>query len=177
MDPAVMEEVRCAAAAFMAHLIPTAQQQTADYSVCRAARLSNTFVNFTENQGQLMRRSRSVASLLSTGDGKCDGGVGVSSMASTELVTEAPMSVTISSDVTSSAANEESGSERGAEEQFTTVTLQNLPRSLTQMDLLKAMDTCGLQGAYDYCYVPAIFWDGSCRGYAFINFKTHASAA
>eukprot|EP00403_Amphidinium_massartii_P029426 CAMPEP_0178398376 /NCGR_PEP_ID=MMETSP0689_2-20121128/14741_1 /TAXON_ID=160604 /ORGANISM="Amphidinium massartii, Strain CS-259" /LENGTH=305 /DNA_ID=CAMNT_0020019137 /DNA_START=110 /DNA_END=1027 /DNA_ORIENTATION=- len=61
--------------------------------------------------------------------------------------------------------------------EYTTAMLQNLPQLFTQRDLLHAMDQSGFAKTYDFCYVPVSFQDGSCRGYAFVNFKRHEAAA
>eukprot|EP00403_Amphidinium_massartii_P017699 CAMPEP_0178411408 /NCGR_PEP_ID=MMETSP0689_2-20121128/21479_1 /TAXON_ID=160604 /ORGANISM="Amphidinium massartii, Strain CS-259" /LENGTH=306 /DNA_ID=CAMNT_0020032613 /DNA_START=50 /DNA_END=967 /DNA_ORIENTATION=+ len=63
-----------------------------------------------------------------------------------------------------------------ADDAFTTVMLQNLPQMFSQIDLMQAMDQKGFARTYDFCYMPVTFHDGYCRGYAFINFRTHEAA-
>mmetsp|Transcript_6348 Transcript_6348/g.13865 ORF Transcript_6348/g.13865 Transcript_6348/m.13865 type:complete len:370 (-) Transcript_6348:32-1141(-) len=60
---------------------------------------------------------------------------------------------------------------------FTTVMIKNLPESLTQKDLMQALDAAGYAKQYNFCYVPVAFTSGLCRGYAFINFRHHAAAS
>mmetsp|Transcript_53228 Transcript_53228/g.126982 ORF Transcript_53228/g.126982 Transcript_53228/m.126982 type:complete len:205 (+) Transcript_53228:108-722(+) len=52
----------------------------------------------------------------------------------------------------------------------TTLVLQNLPRSLRQSGLLKAIDDTLCPGLYDFCYMPMCFKTNECVGHAFINF-------
>mmetsp|Transcript_25284 Transcript_25284/g.58237 ORF Transcript_25284/g.58237 Transcript_25284/m.58237 type:complete len:186 (-) Transcript_25284:99-656(-) len=59
---------------------------------------------------------------------------------------------------------------------LTTVMVQNLPRIYTQQDLIDALQKCGHEGTYDFCYAPVCFSNGHSRGYAFVNFRTHEAA-
>jgi len=209
-----MEKVRCAAAATMEQLVPTAQQITPDYMAYRATPLTNTFLNLIDDSQEQLRhkkRSRSIVSLIPVKGGTSASEIFMESVAGqdlrvkhlaastaddslapqdscakcraastrdhevpdSEVASTAPPcgSPGTSSDIEEDDINMEAGP------QFTTVMLQNLPQTFKQLDLLEAMDSCGLKGTYNFCYVPASFRDGTCRGYAFINFTTHASAA
>jgi len=61
--------------------------------------------------------------------------------------------------------------------EYTTIMLKNLPQVFSQQDLMRAMDKHGFAKTYNFCYVPVNFQEGSCRGYAFINFRTYTVAA
>jgi len=194
LETRAMEKVRCAAAATMEQLVPTAQLLTPDYTVYRGTPLSNTFLNVlddSQEQVRPMRRSRSIVSLFPVKGGASASAISMHTLADQDVCVkhcaasttddELPDSEVAStappcgSPGTSSDSEEDINIEAG--QQFTTIMLQNLPQTFKQSDLLEAMDMCGLKGAYNFCYVPASFRDGTCRGYAFINFTTHASAA
>ena len=55
--------------------------------------------------------------------------------------------------------------------------VQNLPRYFSQLDMLYALDSDGVPGACDFCYMPVDFHNGSSRGYGFLNFRTAEAAA
>mmetsp|Transcript_11493 Transcript_11493/g.26028 ORF Transcript_11493/g.26028 Transcript_11493/m.26028 type:complete len:241 (-) Transcript_11493:137-859(-) len=173
----VMEQVRCAAAARMEFAVPTAQQVGPDYMIYRAEPLHNTFINLIDNTQCLhRRRSRSIASFLSTGDGTSSCSVSETYPADNEkdAGTQSDVASTGVPCESPDGSSDSEGAE--AEASYTTIMLKNLPPAFTQMDLLEALDESGLQGAYDFCYLPASFRDGTCRGYAFINFTTHSVA-
>jgi len=50
--------------------------------------------------------------------------------------------------------------------------IRNLPTELTQAELLATMNSAGLAGSYDFCYVPRCFESRENKGYAFVNFVT-----
>jgi len=60
---------------------------------------------------------------------------------------------------------------------FTTIIIRNLPVSADQAVVQTALTDAGLDGTYDYLYVPVRFNDGTCHGYGFINFTTAEIAA
>mmetsp|Transcript_42907 Transcript_42907/g.77961 ORF Transcript_42907/g.77961 Transcript_42907/m.77961 type:complete len:258 (-) Transcript_42907:13-786(-) len=190
-----MEQVRSAAAATMEQLVPTAQQVTPDYLVYQAAPLHNTFLNLLdEGLPRHARRCHSIAGCRPARVPKV-------SMDSKPARQEAPAdlcgaptegSLPLQSHEVANCKRATTATPTGspgtfaqtdaetkleADPPFTTVALRNLPQAFKQADLLEAMDKCGLHEAYNFCYVPASFQDGSCRGYAFINFTTPASAA
>jgi len=54
----------------------------------------------------------------------------------------------------------------------TTLMIRNLPTQLTQAELLAKMNSTGLAGSYDFCYLPRSFESKENKGYAFVNFVT-----
>eukprot|EP00403_Amphidinium_massartii_P040883 CAMPEP_0178439070 /NCGR_PEP_ID=MMETSP0689_2-20121128/35951_1 /TAXON_ID=160604 /ORGANISM="Amphidinium massartii, Strain CS-259" /LENGTH=314 /DNA_ID=CAMNT_0020061557 /DNA_START=62 /DNA_END=1006 /DNA_ORIENTATION=- len=50
--------------------------------------------------------------------------------------------------------------------------VRNLPLTLAQEDLIKALDDTGFAGSYDFCYLPRNFHLGVSHGYAFVNFTS-----
>jgi len=58
----------------------------------------------------------------------------------------------------------------------TTLMIRNLPPDLTQTELLGKMNSTGLTGLFDFCYVPRCFESKENKGYAFVNFVTPDSA-
>mmetsp|Transcript_42192 Transcript_42192/g.96860 ORF Transcript_42192/g.96860 Transcript_42192/m.96860 type:complete len:257 (-) Transcript_42192:158-928(-) len=187
----VTEQVRMSATATLQTMIPTSQQITPDYMVYRTAPLPNTFLNFIDDddQSRLMskRRSRSIPNILSS-IGRDQEARVKACKASTAVSTEDALSDDAAStncEVASTGLpcdtvdSDEAESETSVETEakFTTIMLQNLPQVFSQVDLLEALDKFGLQDAYDFCYVPVSFRDGSCRGYAFINFTMPSSAS
>lgn len=59
------------------------------------------------------------------------------------------------------------------DEQPTTLMIQNLPIGVTQNDLLQELDRSGLEGSYDFCYVPRAAGAATGnQGFAFVNFVT-----
>lgn len=51
----------------------------------------------------------------------------------------------------------------------TTVMVQNLPRQMTRVDLLKLLDTQGFIGQYSFVYMPIDLTRQATLGYAFVN--------
>jgi len=58
----------------------------------------------------------------------------------------------------------------------TTVMMRNLPYCYTRQMLIDLLDSKGLSGKYDFIYLPIDFNSKCNVGYAFINFRTAASA-
>jgi hypothetical protein len=58
----------------------------------------------------------------------------------------------------------------------TTLTINNLPRSVTKTQLMGLADATGFTGRYDYLYVPFDAKDGISRGHAYMNFHSHKDA-
>ncbi|CAK0838410.1 unnamed protein product, partial [Prorocentrum cordatum] len=56
------------------------------------------------------------------------------------------------------------------QEGATTVMLGNLPRHVTQGQLLDKLAETGFRGTWDFLHVPSTFGTGVGKGYAFINF-------
>lgn len=58
----------------------------------------------------------------------------------------------------------------------TTLVLGKLPKNSTRASLLKVLDAAGLQGLYDFAYLPMDFKKGKVFGHAIINFIANDSA-
>lgn len=58
----------------------------------------------------------------------------------------------------------------------TTVLLRNLPTGYTRDELLELLEDEGLDGAFDFVYVPMDFGLHACLGYAFVNFVAASDA-
>lgn len=69
--------------------------------------------------------------------------------------------------------------ERRADEQPTTVMIQNLPADVTQSELMDSLNQGGFQGSYNFCYVPRAAPPAEDRnqGFAFVNFETALMAS
>merc|ERR1719444_616278 len=55
---------------------------------------------------------------------------------------------------------------------ITTLVIRNLPRSLTQEELVQAMSESGYAGTWDFCYLPCKFQERRNLGFAFVNFTS-----
>jgi len=55
-------------------------------------------------------------------------------------------------------------------ESVTTLVIRNLPFSMSQDDLLQAIDASGFAGSYDFVYLPHKFKEHRNVGFGFINF-------
>jgi len=60
--------------------------------------------------------------------------------------------------------------------QITTLMVRNLPKEISQQQLLRELDQCGFDGQYDFCYMPRSFVSGENQGIAFVNFTSPAFA-
>jgi len=58
----------------------------------------------------------------------------------------------------------------------TTLVLRKLPKNYTRTSLLEMLDAAGLQGLYDFAYLPMDFKKGKVFGHAIVNFATNDSA-
>jgi len=56
----------------------------------------------------------------------------------------------------------------------TTLILDNLPRSLMQVQLLAILDGNGFSGLYDFCFLPINLRNGKNDGHAIVNFTRHS---
>jgi len=54
-------------------------------------------------------------------------------------------------------------------EVVTTLMIRNLPRDISQCQLLDEVNASGFAGVYDFCYMPCNFKLGTGQGFAFIN--------
>lgn len=63
-----------------------------------------------------------------------------------------------------------------ARNDVTTMMLRNVPKHLSQADLVSELNTSGFTQAFDFCYLPRHFESPENRGYAFVNFVTPANA-
>jgi hypothetical protein len=61
-------------------------------------------------------------------------------------------------------------------DEITTLMVRGIPCSFSQDTLMKTIDNAGLQGKYDFFYLPRAGNNGSNLGYAFINFTDQAGA-
>lgn len=52
----------------------------------------------------------------------------------------------------------------------TTLMIQNLPRALTQLELVTELNKFGFEGTYDFAYMPQSFNNNENAGFAFVNF-------
>lgn len=55
----------------------------------------------------------------------------------------------------------------------TTLRLSNLPRELTQLELLHTLDSIGFSGFYDFVFLPINLHTGRSRCHAFVNLTRH----
>jgi len=188
MNTAVLEEVRSASSSMMKLAVPSVTQATSEYLTQREVPLTNTFLNFIDNDAELnstrsKRRSHSIISYVR------HSGRGISNLYSQV----AEDSATETSADNSSEKNHDTSADSSSDtvstqspcwfdrtstfgsiqtDGATTVMVQNLPRLFSQKDLMNSLDLQGFEGTYDYCYLPVCFTNGHCRGYAFINFQS-----
>lgn len=77
---------------------------------------------------------------------------------------------------TATASKRVISDEEAASCQFTTVMIRNLPNDYDRERLEHLLIDQGLQGRFDFCYLPIDFRRKSGLGYAFVNFLTHEDA-
>ena len=58
----------------------------------------------------------------------------------------------------------------------TTLMIRNLPRTLTQAQLIAELDCSGHAGLYDFAHMPRCFQSWENNGFAFVNLTTEAAA-
>jgi len=58
----------------------------------------------------------------------------------------------------------------------TTLTIRNLPRKLTRKEFVRAIDSSGFAGSYDFVYLPHKFEKRENFGYGFVNFANVVGA-
>lgn len=61
--------------------------------------------------------------------------------------------------------------------EVTTLQIRNLPRKLSQKELVDAIHASGFEGRMDFCYVPRDFSSVENHGHAFANFVSPEAAA
>mmetsp|Transcript_31342 Transcript_31342/g.57484 ORF Transcript_31342/g.57484 Transcript_31342/m.57484 type:complete len:246 (+) Transcript_31342:66-803(+) len=168
----LLAEVQAAASSTMMDSVPSAQVATSAFMTFRSKPLANTFLNLLDGQMPLgsRRRSQSTECLMP------DSSVEARSLRTETIESDTPCHGTTSISLETALAIEPRETAAQQKMQFTTVMLQNLPLTFTQKNLLDALDNCGLAFMYNFAYAPRSFSDGSCLGYAFINFRTTAAA-
>jgi len=60
--------------------------------------------------------------------------------------------------------------------QITTLMIRNLPKAVSQQELLAELDRSGFGGLYDFCYLPWPFSSSESKGFGFVNFTSEAAA-
>jgi len=69
------------------------------------------------------------------------------------------------------------GTQQPTDSVDTTMMIRNLPKNLTQQELLEEINRCGFCGLYDFCYLPRDFKSSQSQGFAFVNFNCPVVAA
>mmetsp|Transcript_56206 Transcript_56206/g.131622 ORF Transcript_56206/g.131622 Transcript_56206/m.131622 type:complete len:238 (+) Transcript_56206:79-792(+) len=176
---AQVDAVRHSSAGTMEFHMPTANNVARSYMCQQKSALGNTFINLCVPDSRVLRRSASAPGPLAD---------------SVDLDPTEPWQKTederrVDSTQNSShrvaqdkACGDDCSPERGSGKiqnvpDFTTVMLRNLPMGLDQAGVHMVLKGAGYHGAYNYLYVPARFHDGTCLGYAFINFIAPSVAA
>jgi len=59
----------------------------------------------------------------------------------------------------------------------TTLVFKNMPEGSSRRDFCDLLDVVGLEGQYNFLYIPASFKTWKFFGYAFVNFERHETAA
>jgi len=59
---------------------------------------------------------------------------------------------------------------------ITTLMIRNLPKIVSQKELLAELDRSGFRGLYDFCYLPWPFSSSESKGFGFVNFTSEAAA-
>merc|ERR1719460_2697826 len=58
----------------------------------------------------------------------------------------------------------------------TTLMVRNLPRNITQLDLINELNQAGFEATYDFVYMPQSFSVSENVGFAFVNFINPSKA-
>lgn len=75
-----------------------------------------------------------------------------------------------------SHSNKSAPASTGGRSDVTTMMLRNVPKRLSQADLVAELNASGFMHAFDFCYLPRHFESSENRGYAFVNFVTPTNA-
>ena len=68
-----------------------------------------------------------------------------------------------------SHSNKSAPASTGARSDVTTMMLRNVPKHLSQADLVAELNASGFMHAFDFCYLPRHFESAENRGYAFVT--------
>jgi RNA recognition motif-containing protein len=71
---------------------------------------------------------------------------------------------------------DDGNTEAAAADVKTTVMIRNIPNKYTQEIMLSLLEEAGLNGSFDFFYLPIDFRNRCGLGYSFLNFLTHADA-